>query len=270
MKFRYFLLFIIPSILLSCESKTDKTTVKKTVPKKYTLAFGSCNNQFIPNTLWKEILKNKPDIFIWGGDVIYCDTYDMKFMKKNYNQQKKDSAYQDFIKKVQVIGTWDDHDYGINDGGVNYPKKDSVQQLFLDFLDVEQNDVRRNQQGVYFSKKIPVNQHIINLILLDTRYFRDSLTKDPTGVKRYIPNKYGEGTFLGKQQWNWLENELNNSKADFNIIMSSVQFLSYEHGFESWGTMPHEVKKIKRFDRKFKSKRCHHFIRRPAYCRNFN
>ena len=245
MKFQYLLLLIVFSILISCKGNDKEEEIIKQVPEKYTLAFGSCNNQFTPNTMWKEILKNKPDIFIWGGDVIYCDTYDMKFMKKNYDQQKKDSSYQNFIKKVQVIGTWDDHDYGINDGGVEYSKKDSVQQLFLDFLDVEQNDVRRNRQGVYSSKKIPINKHSINLILLDTRYFRDSLTKDPTGEKRYIPNKYGEGTFLGEQQWNWLENELNNSKADFNIIMSSVQFLSFEHGFESWGTMPHEVKKLK-------------------------
>ena len=28
--------------------------------------------------------------------------------------------------------------------------------------------------------------------------------------------------------------------------MSSVQFLAYEHGFESWGTMPHEVEKFKK------------------------
>ncbi|MEZ4842477.1 MAG: hypothetical protein R2821_13450 [Flavobacteriaceae bacterium] len=32
---------------------------------------------------------------------------------------------------------------------------------------------------------------------------------------------------------------------NFNIIMSSIQFLSKEHGFESWGNMPHEVEKLK-------------------------
>ncbi len=245
MKLQYIFLFIIPSILLSCENKGKETIAKKKVPNKYTLAFGSCNNQFTTNTLWKEILKNKPDIFIWGGDIIYCDTYDMKFMKKNYAQQKNDSSYMDFTKQVETIGTWDDHDYGINDGGAEYSKKDSVQQLFLDFFDIDQNDPRRSQQGVYFSKKIEINEHLLNLIVLDTRYFRSNLTKDPTGAKRYIPNKGGEGTFLGDNQWNWLEKEMNNSNADFNIIMSSVQFLSFKHGFESWGTMPHEVKKLK-------------------------
>lgn len=246
MKLQFLLLLIFLPISFSCENKGKEMVTKKKVPDKYTLAFGSCNNQFTANTLWKEILKNKPDIFIWGGDIIYCDTYDMKFMEKNYTQQKNDSSYMDFINQVETIGTWDDHDYGINDGGVEYSKKDSVQQIFLDFFNIDQNNPRRSQQGVYFSQKIKINEHIINLLLLDTRYFRSTLTEDPTGVKRYIPNKSGEGTFLGEKQWNWLEKEMNNSKADFNIIMSSVQFLSYKHGFESWGTMPHEVTKLKK------------------------
>ncbi len=245
MKLQYIILFIIPLILFSCERKKNKKTDKKLLPEKYTLAFGSCNNQFTPNTMWAEILKNKPDIFIWGGDIIYCDTYDMKFMKKNYEIQKNDSTYQDFTNKVEVIGTWDDHDYGINDGGVEYSKKDSVQQIFLNFFDVEPNDLRRSRKGVYFSKKVKINKHVINLILLDTRYFRSALTIDPSGKKRYIPNKMGEGTFLGDKQWEWLENELKDSKSDFNIIVSSVQFLSFKHGFESWGNMPHEVEKLK-------------------------
>ena len=246
MKFQYILFFIFFVSVLSCENKIEKAESKTLVTENYTLAFGSCNNQFTPNKMWKEILKNKPDIFIWGGDIIYCDTYDMKFMKKNYERQKNDSSYQDFIKQIKVIGTWDDHDYGINDGGVEYYKKDSVQQIFLDFFDVNSNDPRRSQHGIYFSEKVRINKHLINLIILDTRYFRSPLTKDPTGEKRYIPNKNGEGTFLGNKQWNWLADELKNSKADFNIIMSSIQFLSYKHGFESWGTMPHEVEKLKK------------------------
>jgi len=178
----------------------------------------------------------------------------MKFMRENYALQKKDSAYQDFIKKVPTIGTWDDHDYGINDGGAGYSKKDSVQQIFLDFFNVDPNDPRRSQKGVYFSKKIKINNYSINILLLDTRYFRSDLTKDPTGKKRYIPNRMGEGTFLGKKQWIWLANELKNSKADYNIIISSVQFLSYKHGFESWGNMPHEVEKLKKLISSSKAK----------------
>jgi len=238
-------LFILLLIIVSCNKKSRPLKIEGKPSNNFILAFGSCNNQNIKNTMWKEIIKNNPDIFVWGGDIIYSDTYDMELMKANYKVQKNDSAYQDFIKRIPVFGTWDDHDYGINDGGLEYTKKDSVQKLFLDFFDVDSLDQRREQKGIYFSKKFKIDTTYINLIVLDTRYFRSSLTKDSTGLKRYIPNNYGNGTMLGEIQWKWLENELNNSNASFNIIVSSVQFLSFEHGFESWGNMPQEVDKMK-------------------------
>ena len=157
---------------------------------------------------------------------------------------KRDPSYVSFKNQIPILGTWDDHDYGLNDGGANYSQKDSVQQIFLDFFDVPSDDPRRKQQGVYFTKEYKVSDSSIKIIILDTRYFRSDLSKDPTGEKRYIPNESGEITMLGKTQWKWLETELINSKAQFNIIMSSIQFLSYEHGFESWGNMPKEVKKM--------------------------
>ena len=222
-------------ILIGCENKNE-----------FVLSFGSCNNQNIKNNLWQPILRHNPDLFIWGGDIIYSDTEDMKFMSENYNKMKSDSAYVDFINQVPILGTWDDHDYGLNDGGENYSQKDSVQQIFLDFFDVPSDDPRREQKGIYFSEEFKVNDSLIKIIILDTRFFRSDLSKDPTGEKRYIPNNSGEITMLGQEQWKWLERELTNSKAQFNVIMSSIQFLSYEHGFESWGTMPKEVHKMEK------------------------
>ncbi len=229
----FYLLLLCAFTLLGCVKKN-----------KFVLAFGSCNNQNVENNLWTPILSHNPALFIWGGDIIYSDTEDMKFMTKNYNKMKRDPSYVSFKNQIPILGTWDDHDYGLNDGGANYSQKDSVQQIFLDFFDVPSDDPRRKQQGVYFTKEYKVSDSSIKIIILDTRYFRSDLSKDPTGEKRYIPNESGEITMLGKTQWKWLETELINSKAQFNIIMSSIQFLSYEHGFESWGNMPKEVKKM--------------------------
>ncbi len=245
MRFIYFSILVVAFILSSCGKKAENKNIKSKPSPNFIISYGSCNNQNLTNSMWSEILKNDPDIFIWGGDIIYSDTYDMKIMKKNYNRQKQDSAYSDFIKRIPVMGTWDDHDYGLNDGGAEYVKKDSVQPIFLDFFDVDTLNYRRKQRGVYYSKLFTIGNNSLNVIVLDTRYFRSNLTKDPTGVKRYIPNKNNKGTMLGDEQWQWLENELNKSTSNFNIIISSIQFLSYQHGFESWGNMPLEVKKLK-------------------------
>ena len=234
-------------MLVSCKTKNkqqDEINKVGITSEDFIIAFGSCNHQDTPNVFWKEIEKNSPNVWIWGGDVIYTDTEDMTLMSKNYQKQKNKSEYGNFIKDIEVLGTWDDHDYGVNDGGIEYPKKAESQELFLDFIDVDTDDERRQQEGVYFAKDYKVNNEIIKIILLDTRYFRTTLTRDTITKKRYRQNTYGEGTMLGETQWEWLTNQLQNSKASFNIIVSSIQFLSSEHGYESWGNMLHESDKL--------------------------
>ncbi len=246
MNYLKYIIFIL-IVFVSCKTQNkelSETVNSKEVSQDFIIAFGSCNNQALPNVLWKEIVKNTPDVWIWGGDVIYTDTEDMILMEKNYKKQKNELKYNDFIKKVEVLATWDDHDYGLNDGGAEYLKKVQAQDLFLDFIDVDKNDKRRQQEGVYFAKEYTINDQVIKIILLDTRYSRTALTKDTITRKRYRPNTYGEGSMLGNTQWNWLTNQLRNSKASFNIIVSSIQFLSSEHGYESWGNMIHESDKL--------------------------
>ena len=37
-------------------------------------------------------------------------------------------------KRVRVIGVWDDHDYGINDGDYLFKNKEINRGIFLDFI----------------------------------------------------------------------------------------------------------------------------------------
>ncbi|MBL4773046.1 MAG: alkaline phosphatase family protein [Alcanivoracaceae bacterium] len=234
------ILLILSLIISACVDKKNK------VNADFILAFGSCNRQDLENILWKEIEKHKPDIWVWGGDIIYSDTEDMDFLRKNYQIQKDSPAYKHFAKSTEIIGTWDDHDYGLKDGGIEYSKKAESQQIFLDFMGVSKDSPRRKQQGIYFSNDYTVRNHSIKMLVLDTRYFRTAITNDPNPAdnKRFMPSNYGDGTMLGFEQWQWLEYQLNNSLADFNVIVSSIQFLSPMHGFEKWANMPHEVDKM--------------------------
>ncbi|MEM9686207.1 MAG: alkaline phosphatase D family protein [Bacteroidota bacterium] len=218
------------------------------------MAFGSCNKQDKQNLLWEAVLKNNPDIWIWGGDNIYSDTDNMKKMRRDYEQQRQQKGYTALANSVTVMGTWDDHDYGINDGGVEFHKKKESQHLFLDFLNAPKNDERRNRAGIYYARSYTTQSGSVKIIVLDTRYFRTGLTKASDRKKRYQPNAYGDGTILGKAQWDWLKQELEHSKADFNIIVSSIQVLSNQHGFETWGNFPHEVDKLKALIRTTKAK----------------
>ena len=51
------------------------------------------------------------------------------------NLTMSDPYYQQLLdKKIPVIGIWDDHDYGVNDGSKTFVRKDLVRDIFLDFL----------------------------------------------------------------------------------------------------------------------------------------
>ncbi|KAH9302924.1 hypothetical protein KI387_014507, partial [Taxus chinensis] len=139
------------------------------------IAFGSCANQSAPQPIWDAILRFNPQLFIWLGDNIYADNklplkvfgkertigpwknterffpVSEKEMNLKYNQAKTNPGYAQLRRKMQVIGTWDDHDYGLNDAGKEYPDKAISQKLMLDFLDEALDSPRRKQEGVYAS-----------------------------------------------------------------------------------------------------------------------
>lgn len=236
---KLFLLFSCSTSIVFCQEILHKEK------EDFVIAFGSCNKQNKAQPFWKEIEKNNPNVFIWGGDNIYSDTDNMDIMKTNYSIQNRNPDYQRLKKSTPILGTWDDHDYGLNDGGVEWKKKKESQQLFLDFLGVSKEDPKRTQEGIYNSKIFEIDKGSIKVIVLDTRYFRSSLKKSNIKGKRYQPHQNEEGTVLGEKQWKWLEKELESNYSDFVIIVSSIQFLSSEHGFETWGNFPSEVERLK-------------------------
>ncbi|MEA1785086.1 alkaline phosphatase D family protein [Arenibacter sp. GZD96] len=238
-------LFACCFLILVYACKSSKSIIKaKDATSDFTLAFGSCNKTSLENELWDDILAAHPDVWIWGGDIIYADTENMAQIRHMYEAQNRVDGYRRVKEKIPVIGTWDDHDYGLNDGGVEFVSKVGSQHAFLDFMNVPEASPRRTQEGVYAAHDYVLAQGSIKVIVLDTRYFRTALTPDTVTQKRNRPNTYGEGTLLGDTQWIWLENQLTSSKANFNVIVSSIQVLSAEHGFETWGNFPHETDRL--------------------------
>jgi alkaline phosphatase D len=144
---------------------------------------------------------------------------------------------------VPVLATWDDHDYGQNDAGGDFPHKEQAKALFLDFWQVAENDPRRAREGIYHSVIHGPEGMRLQVILLDTRSFRSPLTptdqRDAPGKERYLPNPDPAKTMLGDAQWAWLRAQLL-QPAELRLIVSSVQVLAEGHGWERWGNLPHE------------------------------
>lgn len=215
------------------ETKTPKK--KKDNQSTFTIAFGSCNKHDEAQPLWEPILSNQPDLWIWTGDIIYGDTEKMDLLRSKYASQKSNKAYKKLLDYCPVIGTWDDHDFGKNDGGKTYPKKEESKKELLSFLDVPTEAAVRKRKGVYSSHTYGTGDRMIKVILLDCRTFKDDIARKN---KVSVPDSKAE--LIGEAQWKWLEGELKNSKAAINIIVSSIQIIPEEHRFEKWANHPTE------------------------------
>jgi alkaline phosphatase D len=237
-----FILFFLFLVFIACspETTSHKGNNLEKDQELSTIAFGSCNKQDAPQPLWDPIIAHNPQVWIWLGDNIYGDTEDMELMKQKYDLQLKNEDYQKLNASSLILGTWDDHDYGKNDAGKEYPKKAESRELMYDFLGVEKGSELRNREGAYSAHLFGKNQNTVKIILLDARYFRDHLEMDST--KAYIPNT--TGSVLGETQWEWLEQELNKKDAVITVIGSGIQFISEEHPFEKWQNFPNERKRF--------------------------
>jgi len=207
----------------------------------YVMGFGSCLTEKREQPIWSAIKEENLQEFFFMGDNVYGDneeTGELDDMKVAYALQRE--KLPDWLKEIKVNAIWDDHDYGKNDGGEEYLFKEQAQELFLDFWQAPLDDPRRNREGIYFSEVREIFNLKVNLIGLDTRYHRSALGQKD---KPYSPVDDESKTMLGKVQWNWLEKELSQNN-DLNIIVSSIQVIPTNHGFEKWGNFPHERSRL--------------------------
>ena len=216
-----------------------------TIAGIYKIAFGSCLDQDYPQPIWDSIKKENINSFVFLGDNVYGDvpSGNLIKMKDAYKKQKEMLPKWLYEKDIDVI--WDDHDFGINDGGSSYPLKKEAQKLYLDFWNISSNDIRRSREGIYINKIIQSDNFKINLILLDTRYFRSDLEQTKGIRPKYIQNDNLDATVLGDKQWLWLGKTLK-ADADLIIIATSIQLLATNHRFEKWSNFPNEHKRLKK------------------------
>jgi len=208
------------------------------------IAFGSCVHQDRPQPIWDAVLAANPDCFVFLGDNIYGDSDDMEMLRAKYNQLASVPGFQRLRAKVPVLATWDDHDYGRDDAGAEFPSRAESQQLFVEFWDGERDAPRRHRPGVYEARVFGPPGQRVQIILLDTRYFRSELKSVVLGGRpAYVPREDASATMLGEQQWTWLAEQLL-VPAELRIIASSIQVVSREHRYEKWANLPRERQRL--------------------------
>lgn len=217
------------------------------------IAFGSCDNQDRHQDFWAKIAAVNPDLFMMIGDNVYGDTRatgaaTIPTLSAAYGRLAARQEFRTFRTKVPMIAMWDDHDFGHNDGGGTFAFKEYAERIFETFWSSDQEV--RARPGIHQQVMIGPEGQRVQIILLDTRFFRSDLKALPYQEKApplgwYLPDPDPETTILGEEQWRWLEDALD-APADLRLIVSSIQIVTDAHGFEKWGNFPHERERLYR------------------------
>ncbi len=212
------------------------------------ILFGSCAHQDKAMPILNTINKEQADVFVFLGDNIYGDTEDMTELKAKYEKLGQNSGFKQLRESTEVIATWDDHDFGENDAGGEYPKKFESKKIMLDFWGEPKDSARYKQEdGIYTSYMYGEGDKTVQVILLDLRFNRDPINKvsNLTYITKrkfnnmgpYSPSEQPNASMLGEKQWQWFEKELKKPAA-IKLIGSSLQLLPDFTGWEAWTNYP--------------------------------
>ena len=218
---------------------------------------GSClDEEKGPSKALMSLPGENADLFLMVGDNVYGDRDGRAYTNNQADLDELKESFadlalrEDFIKvrqSVPMMVSWDDHDYGANDSGKEFPFRGLAERIHEVFWGLDGQDVGQ-WPGTYYARTFGPEGQRTQVIMLDTRFFRSGLTPtDDWGAKgkeRYIPAPDGSmQDMLGSVQWTWLENQLR-QPADIRLIASSIQVMPTAHGFEAWSTMPEERQRL--------------------------
>ncbi len=245
---RVALVWLVLVLGAGCETKPADKPAERSQHPAVRLSFGSCADDDAPDhPVWEGLIASDPDVFLMMGDNVYADSPEFvarpsaELMRREYAKLAATPGFATLRATRPVFATWDDHDFGLNDGGADFSFKTDAAEIFKDFWGYAADDPVRARAGVYAERRVTQHGIDIQVLLLDTRSFRGELADAARTLscplKNYQRNE--TGPFLGESQWRWLAERLK-AKADLRLLVSGQQVIPDQHCFEKWGNFPHE------------------------------
>lgn len=206
------------------------------VPNRLKLAVASCMDDYAKDqfTIWDTLASRNPEYLLMIGDNVYADKTgpstsaptDPVALWRRYSDVRLTLPlfYQE--KLIPVHAVWDDHDYGINNGGEDFPFKDASREVFETFFAQALSDDDWNR-GEGIGGVLTLGD--FNLYFLDNRSFRSA-------------DKAGK--HLGVEQEKWLLDRLAEENSP-SFLIKGDQFFGGYHRFESFqGSHPEDFDKF--------------------------
>ena len=212
----------------------------------------SCANEEMANPALAQMAREEADLMLMIGDNVYGDRDGEAYINNDADLTELREAFTDLGNSPEfqaaraahpMMVAWDDHDYGANDAGRDFPFKRFAERIHERFWGLDRERDVGNWDGTYYARSFGPAGQRVQVIMLDTRFFRSALTPTDAfgepGKERYLSSTSSAQDMLGNEQWTWLENQLA-QPADIRLIVSSIQVLPTVHGWEAWSTLPAE------------------------------
>lgn len=225
--------------------KTQPLWQYRTDPPKFKVALGSCT--YINEAkydrpgepygrgyhIFNSIADKSPDMMLWLGDNIYLREPDWSSRSgylHRYSHTRQTPEMQHLLQTGQHYAIWDDHDFGPNDANGSWIHKDIAIEAFDLFWG---NPTTGTADFDGITSAFQFND--IDFFLLDNRTHRtpDELAERETQI-------------LGKEQIEWLIDNLKYSRAPFKMVAVGGQVLNTAKRFENHAVYAEERKYLMR------------------------
>ena len=201
------------------------------------IAMGSCIQEKWQNPgIWETLVRNSPDYFFITGDCVYADRIwmggdddivkpaDSKQLWNQYARYFENIMYYRSLQLFPTLYTWDDHDYGINNGDSTYRYRREAQRVFETFTaqlpEFSNHAVRGPGVSFFFQA------YGQNFFFWDSRSFKE-------------PNNLEIDTYMyGPDQHNFVFNGLSSSRLPSWMISGTPWFGAYNEKESLEGDYP--------------------------------
>ncbi|MEY4615124.1 MAG: hypothetical protein RJB66_84 [Pseudomonadota bacterium] len=204
--------------VLSAEGKPLDARLLRTLNPRaphLKIALASCmadDPQFYSAPIWRSLEGQKPDLIFFLGDNVYASIktpVNPAELWERYRQTRMALDFFYFERLIPVFATWDDHDFGLNNGDRRYPFVREAQDVFRDFFPQEEIfGILQKGPGISQSLLLYGKQ----FVFMDDRSFRDA----PMGESMW-----------GSEQEAWLSTILKTAKQPVWVINGSQMFGQY-------------------------------------------
>ncbi len=171
---------------------------------RVSVAFLSCVD-IERSEIWPDMQDVGVDSVCLMGDTPYIDSVELETVRDRQRRFLQMPGLAELAASTPTVGTWDDHDFGANNGN-GLSLMDGKRQTRRGFVEYRAHSRFGNgREGVYHK----LDLGMMEVFLLDPRYFSQT---EPSPVNPAQP------TCFGSEQWVWLLENLQASKAPFKVL----------------------------------------------------